>query len=382
MKNIILSIVVIGMLFGMPLSIEAAPQTSLANLYKTGKITLKQELLITDENLPDEMFFENPREVTVDNEGNIYIVDYHAHHIKKFDAKGNFLKLLGREGEGPGEFIGPYRITFAKGRLIVYELNKRRLNTLDTDGNPIDSALIENTEGSLRGVRALPDGKIVLRRERTYLWYEDRPQNLILYIFSPELKSLGKIYEHEVLRNKYITKPERTNVPQPFFSDVCWTTTPDGKIVIGFSETYEIGLFDPEKGKLFSFSHDFKPVKVTNKDKDEWFGKLTYSNGGQTIEGSPEYVKKNTNFPTSKPPFHDIKVDPEGNILVFTPSLGEVFDFSYFDAFDPKGKFINRVEVVGDNSFQKNMPRLGKFFAAISTNEDDLYQVSFYTISK
>ncbi|MFC2160064.1 6-bladed beta-propeller [Acidobacteriota bacterium] len=382
MKNIILSLIAVALLLGGPFSLVAVPQTSLADLYKTGKIRLEQKLLITDDNLPDEMFFEYASGVTSDNGGNIYVVDYRAHHIKKFDPSGKFLKLLGGEGEGPGEFIGPYRITFAKDKLFVYELDKRRLNTVDTDGKFIHSVSMEIMEGSLRGMRAFPNGNIFVRKEKSYLWNEARPQNCMLHIFSSTLESLNKIYEHEIVRNKYITEPVRTNVPQPFFANVCWDIAPNGQVVIGYADKYEISLHDPEKGKLFSFSHKFKPVKVTSKDKEDWFGQMTYSRGGEIFEGAQEFVKKNTNFPKNKPPYHDIKVDPEGNILVFTNTQDEVFNFTSFDAFDPKGNFINHVEVVGNNQFQKNMPRLGQYFAAISTNEEGLYQVSLYTISK
>jgi len=381
-KKIVLSLVLFSLICGGPFWAAVAPQTSLADLYKTGKVKLKLELRITDEDLPEEMFFESAMGVAGDQDGNIYVVDYQAQHIKKFDAKGKFLKLLGREGEGPGEFNGPFRITFAKDRLVVYELRGRRLNTMDTDGNYITNALMNIGEGSVRGIRALPDGNILVEKEKSYFWAEVRPQDCMLFIFSPELESITKIFEQQIVSNKYITKPIRTNIPQPFFADVCWAITPDGQIVIGSAETYDISLYDPDKGKLFSFTHKYKPIKVTKEDKDAWFAGMTFTRGDELFEGAQDYVIKNTSFPKNKPPFHDIKVDPEGNILVFTPTQDAVFDFTYFDAFDPKGNFINRVEVVGDFNFQRNMPRLGRFFAAISTNKESLYHISLYTISE
>jgi len=110
MKKFIFSLIVFGLICGGPFLIKAAPQSSLADLYKTGKVRLEQELLINDDNLPEGIFFQRPMGVTMDHEDNLYVVDYHAHNIKKFDSSGKFLKLLGREGEGPGEFIGPSSI--------------------------------------------------------------------------------------------------------------------------------------------------------------------------------------------------------------------------------------------------------------------------------
>jgi hypothetical protein len=56
---------------------------------------------LDDDTLPEDLFFESPSTVSCDLEGNIYVVDSGAKNIKKFDAQGKFLKIIGREGQGP-----------------------------------------------------------------------------------------------------------------------------------------------------------------------------------------------------------------------------------------------------------------------------------------
>jgi len=47
---------------------------------------------------------------------------------------GKFLKLIGRKGQGPGEFNMPIDIVFAKDRLVVWDMGNDRICTLTLIG--------------------------------------------------------------------------------------------------------------------------------------------------------------------------------------------------------------------------------------------------------
>ena len=79
----------------------------LAELYKTGKVRFEQEFVLDDSTMPGDTFFKSLGTVACDAEGNIYVVDSGAKNIKKFNSHGKFLKTIGREGQGPGEFLAP-----------------------------------------------------------------------------------------------------------------------------------------------------------------------------------------------------------------------------------------------------------------------------------
>lgn len=70
--------------------IQADNRESLADLYKGGKIRFVQELILDDNSMPEDVFFESPIYITSDAAGNIYICDYRANNIKKFDTSGKF----------------------------------------------------------------------------------------------------------------------------------------------------------------------------------------------------------------------------------------------------------------------------------------------------
>lgn len=53
----------------------------------------------------DDEFLYKPKAVAVDRNNNLYIFDRAQHRILKFDSDFRFVKYIGRDGEGPGEFM-------------------------------------------------------------------------------------------------------------------------------------------------------------------------------------------------------------------------------------------------------------------------------------
>lgn len=75
----------------------------------------------------------NPRAVAADAAGRLYVVEGGPLVIKVFDANGAFVRTVGREGAGPGEFRSALPGVHA-GRLIVQDPNLSRLTIFDTSG--------------------------------------------------------------------------------------------------------------------------------------------------------------------------------------------------------------------------------------------------------
>jgi DNA-binding beta-propeller fold protein YncE len=70
--------------------------------------------------------------------GRVYVADTHAHDIKVFDDNGNLLKVIGRRGEGDGEFNFPTHLAFAADRLYVTDTLNSRIQVFDADGKMIE----------------------------------------------------------------------------------------------------------------------------------------------------------------------------------------------------------------------------------------------------
>jgi len=61
----------------------------------------------------------------------IYVADTHAHNIKVFSDDGELLDVIGKWGQGIGEFNSPTHLAFAKGKLLVTDTFNTRVQILD-----------------------------------------------------------------------------------------------------------------------------------------------------------------------------------------------------------------------------------------------------------
>jgi len=364
----------------------AGDSVPLVELYKTGKIHVEKEFVLDDDAMPGDVFFESPSTVTCDPQGNIYVVDSGATNIKKFDSLGKFLKVFGREGQGPGEFGRLYYSAFAGDRLVLWDSGNRRLCSFAPDGEFIDSTSIPYDAGSVRKLRGLPTGEVLVEMEKTFRSQPDKPQECRIDLYSQDLKFVRNIYERSLWRKKYIrTKEYGTSVLHfPYSADVQWEVTHDGRIVVGFSENYGIEVFDAYGKKVSTISHSHEPVKVTEKDKKDFFDSISFYRMGERLKDPPEYITKYTEFPPHKPVYKNILADEEGNIWVLLNRGKADEDGKTFDVFDAAGKFISRVLIEGGAAIPDNRNAYvlhKRSLLLIETGADDLYRIIRYKIS-
>ena len=85
-----------------------------------------------------------PNDVVTDpSNGDVYVAESHTNvddpklvgRISVFDRNGNFLRVIGKTGTGPGEFRTPHAIRFdSQGRLIVADRHNHRIQILTKEG--------------------------------------------------------------------------------------------------------------------------------------------------------------------------------------------------------------------------------------------------------
>lgn len=384
LRNIIVVILILVMVVLSLASWQA--EKTLADLYKTGAIRLIPEVTLDENTLPNDTFLESVVDMAIDPEGNLYVCDYQAHDVKIINSSGKYLKSIGRAGQGPGEFQMPFNLTITKERLLVWELRNRRLSVLTNKGEHLKAVQVQMSDGWPRKLGSLPNGDFLIEKVRTYFGDNEKPQECHIEIFSPDLELKKSMYNTNFWENKYITKPQRTNVPIPYSPKVHWDVSQDGKIIIGYSEKFFIEIYDHSGRRVSQFEHKFNPVKVTDKDKERWFADMTTgTSAGGTTQGAPDFIKKNTKFPKFKPAFHNLIVDGEGNILVFCHQKDSADDSRLFSAFDPDGDFIGDVRIQEDPSLPINFFRAcfsRKSVWVLEFTADEIATVRKYKISE
>ncbi len=350
------------------------------DVFKTGKARLVPLLAITDETLGGKTFFVWPRGFAADGQGLIYVSDTKENHSTVFDAAGTFLKTIGRKGQGPGEFQYLGEIEFSQGRLIASE--GKKITILDREGGFIRAAKLED-RGMPRRMKALPDGRIVIETMITDYQSRGHDRETALDLYSADLAFVKTVYQRPIRQYKPITEPVATDLPIPFAAAVSWDLRPDGKIVIGYSESYEIEIHDPDKGRISVIRHACEPVEVTNEDKKIFFAGISYMTqdvpGAPPVlhRGAPDYQIKNTEFPKLKPAFTQMRCDAQGRIWVCLSGPAGEKDGPRHDVFDRNGRFIGRVRLLGGELPYRPLAWTGGWWMIRSAEEGEFSIVKY-----
>ena len=74
--------------------------------------------------------------LAMDEDENTFVADYQSNEIRVFDREGNFVRTIGRHGEGPGEFQRLAGIVWDRVSLVLWTVDIRdlRLSAFDAQG--------------------------------------------------------------------------------------------------------------------------------------------------------------------------------------------------------------------------------------------------------
>ena len=146
--------------------------------------------------------------VTVDREGNIYVVDAMDYAIKKFDADGKLVGQCGRRGQGPGEFTAPRLLDSSEKFLFVTEQYQPVIKVFD---KKLAFQFQISLDGPVGDIKALRDDLVAVaalssaNKSRIHFYdrkgrvvkelnFSERPSPLMMDMVSFDLDSQGNCY--------------------------------------------------------------------------------------------------------------------------------------------------------------------------------------------
>lgn len=330
----------------------------LAEIYKTGCVRLVEEVRINDNNLPESALFENPRGLAIAANGNVYVTDFAANHIKVFSPDGKFLRTLGHGGQGPGDLGFPESIEIAGDRIVVHELMNRRISILNLDGTFVKSAPFapDDYYGRFMGMKSLHDGRLVVFVERgvpmNFSGRLAEDQDLAIELLPADLGTPRVIYKKKIRASRWAKNPETNafhRVRFPYHPNICLSVDPSGRLAIGDNAKYEIEIYDPDKGRISTFSRSYTPVKLEDKDKkahfDSFVMAVVVDNVRKILPKPPDYIVQLTEFPEFLPPYRGLIFDSEGNLWVHLYTQNRATNV--FDIFSYKGEYLHQIAVEG-----------------------------------
>ena len=288
------------------------------------KLDLGEELRIGKEGDEQTQFFRI-MDVGVDPSGRINVVDARNFRVQVFDPSGKYIRTIGRQGQGPGEFEMPMSVFFGGQAGYTHVLDRfRRVNHFDDKGVYIRSAMFDGV-----AISCFPDagsGFIAV-----LLGGSD--EELTSFHSLSRINGEGKTqsvlarfpYTLYMERREGATLSRSTGYEMSLYA----APLPGNSLVYGYSKDYEFVVLGPDDKKLLVIRADEPRPEFTSIEK--------------AIFGSMP-------VPKLKPYFYGLLTDSDGRIYVqknantkgkrgYGPIATED---KLFDVFSGEGRFLFR----------------------------------------
>jgi hypothetical protein len=295
----------------------------------------------------DEEIFGVITDIIADDEGNFYLLDAQLSEIKVYSEDGEYLRTIGREGEGPGEFRGAFNMFRVPGGNIgVLQTFPGKIVVLTPDGDPA-------------GDFPLPD--IADEGFRVLLGAQYAGDKLAMtYMVNQPSQEGFSQNNHLALVDKDGTQETRLHSQKSTFTVAAaifaekewdsfrnrWTAAPDGRAFspVNFGQ-YAINMWSPE-GKLDRVIERDYPDHVRNAEDNERLLGIYKGFTRQIPVPNVQYeLEENWN------PVQQLWARDDGSLWVQTSRGSQGLDdgiLGIFDVFDKSGHFIKQMTLKGE----------------------------------
>jgi len=315
----------------------------LLEIYKKGTISLKPSADFGKDSDWESIFYDRDKHMVVAPDGSIFISNGSQHNLFKFDPDGNLLKTFSQKGQGPGDTNRPDGITILDGRYLVVAENPsvRRISLFDLEGNYVK---VLKTGHNPFYVTALKDEKIIYKYTRYAKGLaakrKEKTKKECLVLIDAKTGVEKELMTVEIPKKINLKFGRRTESNK---GKVHIDVTKDGNLLLGVSYLPVIKIYSLEGKVLREFKLNLKPIRYTDeysKRLEEYSLKeIKKRKEGQRILA---FLKNAPKAPRWEylPLYRDIKVDSEGNILVFKVDYCLENCPKIFQVYSPEGEYI------------------------------------------
>jgi hypothetical protein len=311
---------------------------------------------------PDATFpepFSNVAGMHERSDGRLVISDRLERSVMLLDFETGEMTPIGREGQGPGEYVMP-------GPLFPY----RGDSTLMVDFGAMRAVVLGGTRVGRTVSLATPSGLPLIptaadARGRLYGSIPTRGggggDSVAIERIDASTSAVDTAGWIDpgagggVIAMRVSGGGRVSSGLQPYAKRDAWAVAPDGRIAIVHADPYRVEWLDGREratGPTLSYS----PVKIGADEKEEWADRM----GGATMtmrtpEGASRTMRSTRpdvdelEWPETKPPFEErgVYVTPEGELWIRVSQPAGVTTQRY-DVVDGQGRVVRRVELADD----------------------------------
>ncbi len=338
-------------------AVPAAGQQEVTNPAKAPKPpeTIQLEELWRVGGYDDEdVLFGVITDIIAGRDGNFYMLDSQLNEVQVYSPKGEHLRTIGREGEGPGEFRVAFNLLLLpNGNIGVLQAFPSKIIGLTPDGKPADNFELPARDDDT-GFKVLFQASNAGDQLAIVYGFNQPAENgftqrSVLSLFGPDGGNERKIYSQDATMNA--AEPKITEIEWDTFRNR-WTSGPDGRVysAVTFGD-YKINVWGPD-GKLMRFvSRDYPPHKRTAEESKRILDIYKGFTRQIPIPNIKYEVEENWN------PVQTINARDDGTLWVQTSRgswglpKGEI---ARYDVFDNNGKLSRQVVLKGQGNSEKD----------------------------
>jgi sugar lactone lactonase YvrE len=162
------------------------------------KLAIELVRTIGDVDTDDEnLAFDSPVDMAVDEAGNIFILDSGNQRIQVFGPDSKYVRTIGRRGQGPGEFASLNSIAVdRKGNFHVLDDAQKRIQVFTPQGEVLKT--IPVAKFRLDRIRLLGSGTLVTRGYEIFGIQgvsKEKAQPKLVKLLGPGLEAIGEFGE-------------------------------------------------------------------------------------------------------------------------------------------------------------------------------------------
>lgn len=307
----------------------------------------------------------DPQAMAVDGRGYVYVGDTDPAVIKVFDPSGTFVRTIGGEGDGPGEF----RTAFVAVRdhlVLVHDPRLARASLYDTAGTFLRSwataCCYWNTPGLDVQYRASIPGMNTpeMNAHVVYLRFDTlgNPIDTLLVPDKPDGATWTLSQGTQVRMMTWV----------PFSEQGFTALDPRGGVLHGWTGEYEVIASRDGRDTTRIFGRSWTPEPLADARRDAKYEQRVAetARGMEIDEVTVRSSFDKSLIPSTLPAIAGVAVDLDGNTWVMRDADSLQ---TRFDVFDPSGVLLGEVRAPGEVSTWRTAWGRGVMYTRIDTKE-------------
>jgi hypothetical protein len=348
----------------------------------------------------DAYTFSMIRGVLVGRDGTIWVAENRPPRIRIYNADGRLVHVVGREGEGPGEYrqIDGFQL-MQDGAVAVLDSRISRITVYEPAGDVRTSHRFPVSFFTRDMFTVDPEGNFYIKA-RAKRFAPDE------FVLDPELtwikiNSSGQVVDSVAIPHGPLPPVQSYGGPYSIRTpSLVVARSPLGYFVTGNPNRYSFDIHRPG-GPPLRIEREHAPVQLSRAERSEWEAMANYLSkqpigmSMRIVNGRPDTLKGPTTrytVPAAKPAYRTISFDSEGAIWIerYVPAQQRSaptrspnserpplswYEPSTFDLFEPTGRFLGTITAPQKVTFRARRDMM--LYGVLVGEFDEQYIVRF-----